>query len=219
MSLPITSLVAKASWKELLVELVATEKLDPWNIDIVKVADSFFKTVREMQQFDFRVPANIILACAILLKYKSRVLAFHEEEEALPEAVPEEEDGGAVQQLELKGRIPPKRQITLNELVGEMERVMKYEKIERNAPKPQPMPVVDLEIGEYDIESEIERVFGRVKEKADSEGVLLFSTLLEGGRPEHVMEALTPLLHLAQRKDISLRQDRFFDEIFIRVCP
>jgi len=81
------------------------------------------------------------------------------------------------------------------------------------------MPVVDLEIGEYDIESEIERVFGRVKEKADSEGVLLFSTLLEGGRPEHVMEALTPLLHLAQRKDISLRQDRFFDEIFIRVCP
>ena len=216
MSLPITSLVAKASWKELLVELISTEKLDPWNIDIVKVADSFFKIVKEMQKFDFHVPANIILACAILLKYKSRVLAFHEEPEELLEEPPEE-NGGALPQLELKGRIPPKRPITLNELVGEMERVMKYDKVERRVPKPVPMPIVDFNISEYDIESEMEKMHERLKGEADSEGLVLFSSLVKKAEPTEVIMALNPILHLAQRKDIALKQDKFFDEIFIRV--
>ena len=78
MDLPITSIVAKPSWKQVLIELVMTERLDPWNIDIVVVADSFFNYVKKMEKFDFHIPANIILASAILLKYKSNAIRFYE---------------------------------------------------------------------------------------------------------------------------------------------
>jgi hypothetical protein len=74
MDLPLTSIVGKPSWKQLLIELVITEKVDPWDVDIVKVSDGFFRMVKQMEKVDFHIPANIILASAILLKYKSNAL-------------------------------------------------------------------------------------------------------------------------------------------------
>lgn len=216
MDLPITSIVAKPSWKQVLIELVMTEKLDPWNIDIVVVADSFFNYVKKMEKFNFHIPANIILACAILLKYKSNAIRFYAEPqlEALPVEEPAE---GALPELTLSWRIPPKRQITLNELMGEMERVIKYDSAERPKKVAAQMPTLELDLDNYDIESEIDKLYSRLKGGADSEGIVLFSSLVNGGGAEGVVSAITPLLHLAQRKSIFLRQDKFFGEIFINV--
>ncbi len=216
MDLPITSIVAKPSWKQVLVELVMTEKLDPWNIDIVVVADSFFNYVKKMEKFDFHIPANIILACAILLKYKSNAIRFYEEPQ-LAEAPPEEPAEGALPELTLSWRIPPKRQITLNELMGEMERVIKYDSAERPKKVAAQMPTLEMDLDNYDMESEIDKLHARLRGGADSEGIVLFSSLVNGGGAEGVVSAITPLLHLAQRKSIFLRQDKFFGEIFINV--
>ncbi len=88
MDLPLASMVRKPSWKQLLIDLVVTEKLDPWDIDIIKVAEGFTKMVAEMKQLDFHIPANIILASAILLKYKSNALRIYQEPEPIEEAEP-----------------------------------------------------------------------------------------------------------------------------------
>ncbi|MFA5412308.1 MAG: hypothetical protein WC350_03110 [Candidatus Micrarchaeia archaeon] len=213
----ITSMVEKPSWKQLLIELVMTEKLDPWNIDIVTVADSFYSHVKKMEKFDFRIPANIILACAILLKYKSNSIRFYAEPvpEEMGELPAEAEE--AIQPLTLSWRIPPKRQITLQELVDEMERVIKYDTTERPKKIAAPLPVMDLKLDNYDLEGEMVRLMGRMKTSADQEGLVLFSSLVNGGGSEGVISTITPLLHLAQRKSIFLRQDKFFGEIFINL--
>lgn len=216
MDLPITSIVAKPSWKQVLIELVMSEKLDPWNIDIVVAADSFFNYVKRMEKFDFHIPANIILACAILLKYKSNAIRFYTEPQ-LMEAPPTDEPEGAVPELRLSWRIPPKRQITLNELMGEMERVIKYDSAERPKKVAAQLPTMELDLDNYDIESEIDRLHARLKGDADSEGIVLFSSLINGGGAEGVVSTITPLLHLAQRKSVYLRQDKFFGEIFINL--
>jgi len=216
MDLPITSIVAKPSWKQVLVELVMSEKLDPWNIDLVVVADSFFNYVKKMEKFDFHIPANIILACAILLKYKSNAIRFYAEPQ-LADAPPEEPAEGALPELTLSWRIPPKRQITLNELMGEMERVIKYDSAERPKKVAAQMPTIELDLDNYDIESEIDKLHARLKGGADSEGIILFSSLINGGGADGVVSAITPLLHLAQRKSVYLRQDKFFGEIFINL--
>lgn len=216
MDLPITSIVAKPSWKQVLIELVMSEKLDPWNIDIVVVADSFFNYVKRMEKFDFHIPANIILASAILLKYKSNSIRFYEEPQA-DELPPMEAGEEPIQPLALSWRIPPKRQITLNELMDEMERVIKYDSAERPKKIAAQLPTLELDLDNYDMESEIETLHARLKGGADSEGIVLFSSLVNGGGAEGVVSTITPLLHLAQRKSIYLRQDKFFGEIFINL--
>lgn len=220
MDLPIASIVGKPSWKQVLIELVATERIDPWDVDIVKVADGFFKIVREMEKMDFHLPANIILASAILLKYKSEAIRFVEpapvEMEGEPLIVGDE---GEIAPLTLKGRLPPKVPITLNELISEMEKVIKYDDIAQRPRKGTgvALEMVDLEFNTYDIEAEMNKLYARMKEEMDGESLVLFSSLVQGKDAQGVILTLSPLLHLANEKAVMLKQDKMWGEIFIKV--
>jgi len=218
MDLPLTSIVRKPSWKQLLIDLVITEKLDPWDIEIVAVADGFMKMVKEMEKFDFQIPANIILASAILLKYKSNALRLYEEPEEIempPEPIAFE---GEIPALQIKARIPPKAPITLKELIGEMERVIKYDDDENiRKPKIKKREIMEMPIQEYDIEKEMEKLYSKMKGKMDGENLVLFSTLVKQKTPKETILTLSPLLHLAQEKAVGLKQDKFWGEIFIKV--
>lgn len=219
MDLPLASIVRKPSWKQLLIDLVVTDKLDPWDIDIVKVAEGFTKMVAQMKQLDFHIPANIILASAILLKYKSNALRSYNEPEPIEEAEPLElADEGAIPPLQIKARIPPKVPITLNELISEMEKVIKYDDEERvKKIRIRPREIITIDLPEYDIEKEMEKLYSRIKTEMDTESLVLFSTLTKDKTPKEVILTLSPLLHLAQEKAIGLRQDEFWGEIFIKV--
>lgn len=218
MDLP--SIVRKPSWKQLLCELVVSEKLDPWDIDITRVADGFFKMVKSMEKTDFHIPANIILACAILLKYKSNALrVFEEPAEAFEEPEPLVfEDEGEIPALRIKARIPPKAHISLDELIGEMEKAMKYDDVEM-APRVRAKhrETVEITLPDYDIEKEMKDLYSRMENKADSEGLVLFSSLVSKSTPVETVLTLAPLLHLAQEKAVGLKQDAMWGEIFIKV--
>jgi len=218
MDLPLASMVRKPSWKQLLVDLVVTEKLDPWDIDIIKVAEGFTKMVKEMKQLDFHVPANIILASAILLKYKSNAIRIIEEPEFVEAEPLEVADEGEIPPLQIKARIPPQVPITLNELILEMEKVIQYDDESRvKKIKIKPREVVNIELPDYDIEAEMEKLYARMKDEMDGESLVLFSSLVKNKEPKEVVLTLSPLLHLAQEKAIGLRQDEFWGEIFIKV--
>ncbi len=219
MDLP--SIVRKPSWKQLLCELVISERLDPWDIDITKVADGFFKMVKDMEKTDFHIPANIILASAILLKYKSNSLrVFEEPVDVFEEAEPLFfEDEGEIPSLRMKARIPPKAHITLNELLLEMESVIKYDDVDRAAPslRTRQREIVEITLPDYDIEQEMKDLYSKMKEGVDSEGLVLFSSLVSGNTPTETVLTLAPLLHLAQEKAVGLKQDALWGEIFIKV--
>ena len=99
----------------------------------------------------------------------------------------------------------------------EMERAIRYDSQERPKKVAAQLPTLELDLDNYDMEKEIEGLYARLRQGADSEGVVLFSSLVNGGGAEGIVSAITPLLHLAQRKSIYLRQDKFFGEIFINV--
>ncbi len=211
----IEKMVLKPTWKELLLEMIASERLDPWNIDITALADGFLGKVKKMKTLELHVPANIILASAILLKYQSNALRIVEEQ-AQPEPLPEESGGEEIPRLELVSRIPTKGPITLEDLMKEMERVITYDAPEQ--PKPKTIEeVITLSTPQFDIDERMESVFTLVRKKADSEGWSTFSGLLEKGDAEETVYTLVPLLHLSQKKMVNLKQDEFFSEIFIKV--
>jgi segregation and condensation protein A len=215
-------MVTKPTWKEILLELITSDSIDPWNIDLVVLSDAFLKRIKEMEKMDFVVPANVILAAAILLKYKSNYLKFLSYQSELPEFLPEAEAAGTgIEQLPvltLSSRIPPKRQITIDELLGEMERIIKYDTTERvSVPRGSIVDVVDLELPERDIEQDMNDVLERVRANTDNEGWSLFSRITEGYDLRKVVYTLVCLLHLMQNESVDLRQDKIFDELFIKM--
>jgi segregation and condensation protein A len=221
--LDIDSMVSKPSWKTILLELIDTKRLDPWNIDIVEISDAFLKKVREMENLDLLVQANVILAAAILLRYKSDYLKFLQYQEQMTDYLPEESAGlplDEVPQLTLSSRIPPKRQVTLDELVQEMEKVIKYESDERlvHRTKGGLDEIVDLRLNDVDIEERMARTIAKIKDSVDDEGWTLFSRLLENREDKlELIYSLMSVLHLTQKEIIDLRQDELFGEIFIKL--
>ncbi len=58
----------------LIVPLIREGKLDPWNVDIVQLANLYMEEIRKREILDLRVPARAILAASFLLRKKVEVL-------------------------------------------------------------------------------------------------------------------------------------------------
>ncbi len=217
--------VGNATWRELLVELVASNKLDPWNIDIVKIVDSYVEVIKKMKVHDLHVPANIILAAAILLRMKSETLKVFEIEEPqmetddLPGAVrvlPE------VQPLVPRLRMQPNKRVTLYELMGALDEIMKM-KEKRELLVQGTGPPIQFFINKDDIDQKIELIFNMVQDHADKTGMTTFAYLTDKldnpqQHPEKILlDLFIPLLFLAHKQRIIIMQEKFFDEILIKI--
>lgn len=60
---------------EILVGMVRRGELDPWNVDVVEIADKFLKRLEEARKLDLRVSGRVLLYAAILVRMKADVLA------------------------------------------------------------------------------------------------------------------------------------------------
>ncbi len=213
-------LVEFPTWREMLLDLVASRKLNPWNIDIVEITTSYIERVRNMKMLDLRVPANLILAAAILIRFKSDALRFEEEAQVAVEETYVEEDAEpeTIPVLELKTRIPPKRMVTIDELLLAMEKVFdEQKKREEKAQKIEIPSVINIQLPEFSIEERMGEIYERVLAEKDSEGLATFSAILEEKTASGIIMTLLPLLHLVQDGELSIFQEKFFGEIFIRV--
>ena len=214
-------IVEYPTWREMLLDLVQQNELDPWNIDIVLITSNYIERIKKMEMLDLRVPANLILAAAILIRFKSDALRFEEEAQVTTEETYVPEEGGepeTIPMLELKTRIPPKRMVTLDELLLAMEKVFEdQKKREEKAAKIEIPAVINIQLPEFNIEQRMESVFSRINESKDVEGLTTFSSILKSRDAYEVITTLLPVLHLSQDKRISIFQEKFFGEIFIRV--
>ncbi len=214
----VVSLVSKEpTWKELLIELVDKNRIDPWNMDIAQIVDNYMEAIKGMKSLDLKVPANIMLAASILLRMKSALLVIAPEE---PEPEPYYESSGIerieVEPLSFRSRLPPKRRVSLDELIAALDEAMKI-KERRSSIASFVRPPISFEVGSTDIKADAEKVYSYIKESADSENVALFSSLAKGSVNNILLGLFIPMLYLASEGRIGIRQDKFFDEIFITV--
>ncbi len=212
--------VSNATWRELLLELVQTNKLDPWNIDLIKVVDGYVTIVKKMKVMDLHVPANIILAASILLRMKSDTLKVFDIEEPQPEA----EEVAAprvlpdVPALVPRMRLQPNKKITLMELMSALDEVMKMKEQRQMLVQEESTPI-QFFIDKEDIDEKIEHTFTMVKAHMDKTGLTTFAYLANKyNHAESILiDLFIPLLFLAHRQRIIIMQEKFFDEIFIKI--
>jgi segregation and condensation protein A len=210
-------LVAQPTWREMLLDLVVSEKLDPWNIDLADIATKYLQRVRKLQKLDLRVPANLILAASILLRFKSDALRFEEEEQVVEQQtfIDEAQAPVEIPMLSLRTRIPRKRKVTLNELMSALEEV--FEEQRKRQEKPVIRENLIINVPKYNITKQMNEIFSKVTRMADASGLVTFSSLLKEKSRKEIIYTLIPLLHLAQDGKLSIFQEKFFGEIFIQL--
>lgn len=216
----IEQLVHKATWRELLLEIVSSNNMDPWNIDIGVITVSYIDKVRKMKIQDLHVPANVILAASILLRFKAQTFQFEEstpvqDDVTVVEGMPG--DLAEMQLIQLKMRMQPKRSVTLSDLLVALDEAITIE-TKRETRRVAIPKMVEFKLPDYDIEKEMKEVLSQIGKLADKDGWLTFSHLLsemkrEGARS--LVLTLLPLLHLCQENRISISQDEVFGEILI----
>ena len=213
-------LVSQPTWKEILLDLVVKEQLDPWNIDICQIADKFLQRVKGSQTLDLHVPANLILAASILLRFKSDAVRLEEEEQVVEGEtfIGEDESPVEIPMLSLRTRIPPKRKVTLDELVHALEEVFDQQK-RREDFKNRPViePELIIQLPEFNLEKQMAEMYEKIQKSVDSKGLTTFSQLVKDNTRKQAVYALLPLLFLAQNGKVNVFQEKFFGEIFVQL--
>ena len=62
------------TWQTIILDLIKTGEMDPWDIDISILSNKYLETIKKMQESNLFISGKVILASAILLKIKSEKL-------------------------------------------------------------------------------------------------------------------------------------------------
>lgn len=215
-------LIDQPAWKTILLEIVRQEKMDPWDINVIELTDKYLQKINALEHANLRVPANAILACAILLKTKAKSLTLESIEDEIDaksraELTPEE-------RALLAGTIPDLREarqgrvgrVSLDELVKNIEVMLNKSRTSPKFTKIYGEPNFVLPFSGFDIEQKMKEVLELVQKKADSQGVVLFSQLSNSNDSANdIINLFIPLLFLNNRGKLGLWQEQFWNEIFI----
>ncbi len=215
----------------ILVELAKGGKIDPWDIDIVQLTDSFLGKVEELKKMDLRISSRTLLYSAILLRMKSSRILEVEEEEI------KELDSDFVAELNLPEsedfhlpkfpiRRTSTRPVTLNELMLELKKVektiskKKETKTLRASEQLHLHEDIHLNTGdvlgiahEEAISSRLVLIWASLAELFMIQPVILLSRFLEISE-DRIMDYLS-LLFLASNRKIWLFQNELFGELYI----
>lgn len=226
------------TWKSLLYNLVKTEQMNPWDVNITHLTKRYVETIKKMKETDLKVSGKVLLAAAILLKMKTNKLLNEDIEEldrliALSEEAEDDEFFSEFSDdllnknqkiLEEKYSLIPRqpqprtRKVSIYDLVEALQQAMETKK--RNLIRQRPFKFEIQRKGQFNIIETIRDVYARIKLffQADTNRPLTFSHLLPSNpKKQDKVFTFIPLLHLEQQRKIETAQPEHFSEIFIRL--
>lgn len=216
----VQSLVSNTGWRELLIDSVYKNRLDPWNIDISRVVSDYVAAIDSMKLMDLSVPANIIMAMSFLLRLKSELVQIFQnapEQEEEVEAAYGERNVPDIPDLMFRVRRAPNRKITLEELMSALDDVIRVEhKREEYLKRTETQQQFVVEID--DMDDKVDRIYDMIMASSNGNSTIIFDELSKNvDRNSILSDLFVPLLFLEQNGRISLRQDVFFGDIYISV--
>lgn len=218
-------IIEKESWEDVIYYIVSLEQLNPWDVNLVKLTESFIKFIKNVEDLDFRIPAKVVFVAAILLRLKADYLSiFEEEEESVEEMLKEDKpfaelgiDPNLVQ-LGYPMRRVPKRQVTLEELIVALRKALavRERKEERVKVARRQLDVID--VVEEDMIIKTEKMLKEIDELMQKlhKDKIEFTQIVKEWKRDKVIEKFVPLLHLESDGKVVGEQEDFFKEVWIR---
>ncbi len=224
------------TWQTMIYELVRTEEMDPWDIDLKVLSTRFLDIVRDLKKLDFRVSGKIILAAAILLRIKSSRL-LEEDISHLNQLIAstEESEDDIIDELEAdmdfrqqvdddKFKLiprtpqPRKRKVSVFDLVDALNKALEVKK--RRTRFQVPEAKVSVPEKKKEITVIIKEIYGQIVEYFREEKIkrLKFSQLIPSDAKRDKVYTFLPLLYLDTQRKIDLYQPNHLDDIEISLA-
>ncbi|MBT4135465.1 segregation/condensation protein A [archaeon] len=229
----------KPDWQSIIYDLIHTEQLDPWDIDIVVLTQKYFEKIYELEdEPDFYISSKVLFAAALLLRIKSEFL-LNKYIKSIDEILfgRKDEEKLVVEKIEIdidelpllipKTPLPRARRVTLPELMSALNKAINTEsrRIKREVAitRARKLSEVDIpEIKRVDLKDRIKQFYARVltgvKKKAETADKHLNKICyhdLIGKEKEEKLACFLPLLHLSNTKKLWLEQEEHLDDIWI----
>jgi len=221
----------EVDWQELIYDLINTEQLDPWNINITVLTDKYLEKIQQMEEADFFVSSKVLLAAALLLRIKSEIL-LNKYIKSIDEILfgKKEQKISKFERIELDEEIPPLiprspiprfKKVTLKELIESLNKAIttenrriKKEIINKNALRE---AEVSLSKRKKSIKDKIReiyiRLFGHFEQNKGSKKIT-FTDFIGEDKEDKIM-SFYPLLQLEHQNKVWLEQEKHFEEINI----
>lgn len=217
------------SWQAIIHELINTEQLDPWDINLVVLANKYIERVKTMEEANFFVSGKVLLAASLLLRIKAEILLDREikslddilfgrknEEKKPMERI--EIDYSELPKLYPRTPLPRLKKVSLQELMSALNQAISTEnkRIRREVMKVRiekdaeiVLPRISVKIGER-----IKKLYSKIASMITSRGKVKYNDLT-GTVKEDKIACFLPVLHLDNQKKIYLEQNGHFEDIWI----
>ena len=218
------------TWQTLIYDLIKSERMDPWDIDISLLTKRYIETLHELKEANFLVSGKVLLASALLLKIKSEKLI--EEDFANFDALlyPNEFDENELYaepkqkllydkpQLTIRTPLARKRKVMINDLIQALQKALEVNERKTLRKIREQEITVEIPKKKVDITQLIKNVYDKIinffKFKKE---ILTFDKLVESDKKEDKILTFIPLLHLDTQEKINLIQEEPFGEIKIEI--
>jgi segregation and condensation protein A len=221
------------SWQSIILDLINSEQLDPWDIDLVILTNKYLEKIREFEEANLFVSSKVLFAAALLLRIKSEILLnrdlpsldeilfgkkeekrYEQERIELDEEVPE---------LVQRTPLPRHRKVSLQELLTALGKAITTEnrRIKKVvvAKQQEIETAISIPKGTINLKDMVKNVYTKLKTffTPEREHPVSFTELL--GDKNHVKEErvnhFVPLLHLDNQHKVLLEQEKHLEEIYV----
>lgn len=217
-------------WQEIIYDLINTEQLDPWDINIIILSDKYLEKIKEIEEADFFVSSKVLLAASFLLRIKSEIL-LNDYIKSIDEILfgQKEETKKPLERIELDEEIPeliprspmPRfRKVTLKELMDSLNKAITTEnrRIKREIVTRDSLRESSFSLPKrkFSIKDKITEIYRNLTDwfRQKKEDKVTFDEFVNNNKEEKIVSFL-PLLYLEDQKKIWLEQQKPFDEIQI----
>ena len=218
-------------WQEIIYDLINTEQLNPWDIDIIILTKGYLKKLEEIEETDFFVSSKVLLAASLLLRIKSEIL-LNQYIKSIDEILfgKKQEKSHKLERIELdedipelipRSPIPRFKKVTLKELIEALNKAIttenrriKKEIVNKNALRE---VGISLPKRKFNIKNKIKQLYTKLvfhfTENKEHKKIT-YTNFIGNDREERII-SFSPLLHLENQKKIWLHQPEHFEEINI----
>ncbi len=218
----------EVSWKSIIYDLINTEQLDPWDLDLILLTNKYMEKIKKLEQDSFFLSSKVLLAASLLLRIKSEILLNEhiksideilfgkKQEEKSQEKIEMPED---LPELTPKTPLPRYKKVSLEDLMSSLNRAMTTEKrrIEKKVEqkKIEKETEIVLPKKKIDIKDRIRKIYARILTKFKKEKNKISYSELVGNKKEEKIACFLPCLHLENQEKLFLDQEKHFSEIYI----
>lgn len=231
------------SWKELLFEIIKTENMNPWDIDVSLLSKKYLNAIKKMKEMDFRLSGKMILASALLLNFKAKKLFnedidkldslinlateddeynfegladFFSSEDNYPSITPEE-DAITIPKIQLRAPQPRMRKLTISDLVEALDDAMKVENRRKNRLEMREKEKTTVQVKKFDLKEKAISVYNTVVSLFKRKDKVFLDDIIQSPNREDIIYSFVPLLHLDFSRMINMSQKENFGAVEIEI--